>query len=271
MPTTTTRSLQPLRPSTSFVRIVLAVALLVIAASRAHAQPTLVQHAGTDAGTTRTSSLAFAAANSAGNFIAVAIRAGAIGQVFTVTDTRGNTYRNAAQFNETVDGTTLAVFYAENIAAGANTITVSDTISGGTLRFAILEYSGVATASTLDVTATAQGSGNVPATPSVTTTANGDLVIGMLSVANPTTFTAGSGYAIRERVPAAPSTKLTVEDRVLVAAGPVSANGTMTSSDIWGAALAAFRAAGTGGTTPPPPAITSVAPTSGPVGTAVAI
>jgi hypothetical protein len=45
---------------------------------------------------------------------------------------------------------------AENIAAGANTITVSDTVSG-TLRFAILEYAGVATANSLDVIASSQG------------------------------------------------------------------------------------------------------------------
>jgi hypothetical protein len=57
--------------------------------------------------------------------------------------------------NETLDtpnGDTLAVFYAENIAGGANTITVSDTISA-TLRFAILEYSGVARSNSLDLTA----------------------------------------------------------------------------------------------------------------------
>src|SRR5206468_1050713 len=84
----------------------------------------LVQHRSLDAGTTTSSSLAFNSNNTAGNWIGVVIRAGKTGQVFTVTDSRGNTYRRAIQFNETIDSTTLGIFYAENIASGANTITV---------------------------------------------------------------------------------------------------------------------------------------------------
>src|SRR5256886_11037124 len=94
---------------------------------------TLVQHTSKDAGTTTSSSLAFNLNNTTGNWIAVVIRAGRSGQVFTVTDSRRNTYHQAVQFNVTVDGPngdTLGIFYAENIAGGGNTITVSDTISG---------------------------------------------------------------------------------------------------------------------------------------------
>ena len=79
---------------------------------------TLVQHTGKDAGTTTSSALAFSAANTAGNWIGVAIRAGQSGQTFTVTDTRGNIYRKAVQLNETVDVTSVAIYYAENIAGG---------------------------------------------------------------------------------------------------------------------------------------------------------
>src|SRR5262245_61804863 len=75
--------------------------LFITTVSAAQSAPVLVQHAGKDAGTTISSSLAFPAANAQGNWIAVVIRAGGTGQVFTVTDTRGNTYRRAIQFNET--------------------------------------------------------------------------------------------------------------------------------------------------------------------------
>jgi len=81
-----------------------------------------------------------------------------------------NAYKKAVQFNDTVDGTTVAIFYAENIAAGANTVTVSDSISGGTLRFAILEYAGVATVNSLDVTAAATGNSVSPNSGTATTT-----------------------------------------------------------------------------------------------------
>src|SRR5437870_11313654 len=64
---------------------------------------TFVQHAGADAGATTSASLPFPAGNTAGNWIAVVIRAGQTGQTFTVSDTRGDTDRPAVQFNETGD------------------------------------------------------------------------------------------------------------------------------------------------------------------------
>src|SRR5205814_1355182 len=85
----------------------------------------------TVAGTPPSSSLALTAANTAGNWIGVAIRAGSSNQVFTITDSRGNTYRQAGQFNVTLDppnGDTVAIYYAENIGGGANTVTIANTI-----------------------------------------------------------------------------------------------------------------------------------------------
>jgi hypothetical protein len=232
----------------------------------------LVQHTSKDAGITSSSTLAFPVNNTAGNWIGVVVRAGHSGQILTVSDTRGNTYRQAVQFNETLDapnGETFAIYYAENIAGGANTVTVSLSISSNTLRFAILEYSGVATASSLDVTAAAQGTGTTPNSGNATTTTGGDLVLGAVVTANGATDTAGSGFTIEERIPAAPNTKLIAEDGIKIAAGVVSASATLAASDNWGAALAAFKAAAGGGGTGP--TITSLNPTSGPVGTSVTI
>ena len=232
----------------------------------------LVQHVGKDAGTTTSSTLAFASNNTAGNWIAVAIRAGKSGQRFTVTDSRANTYKQAVQFNVTVDtpnGETLGIFYAENIAGGANTVTVSDSIAGNTLRFAVLEYSGVATSNSFDVSAVAQGVSTVANSGSSSTTASGDLLLGAFSTSDPAIFTAGSGYAIRDTVPTAPNTKLITEDQIQSTAGAASASATLSVSDKWGAGLAAFKAAiGTGGTSP---TITNLNPTSGTVGSSVTI
>jgi hypothetical protein len=221
----------------------------------------LVQHWGKDAGTTRSSTLAFMAANTAGNWIGVAIRAGRTGQTFTVTDTRGNTYRRAVQLNDTGSGTTVALFYAENIAGGANTVTVSDTRSG-TLRFAILEYAGVATLNSLDGTAASQGFGATANSGPATTTANGDLIVGVIASFAPSLFVAGSGYTLQDQVPAAPNTRLITEDRRQASAGPVSATATTSTAGNWGALLAAFRASGgSGGSTAP--TVSSVSPNAG--------
>lgn len=241
-----------------------------IVAAPATASPALVQHASKDAGSTLSSSLAFRSSNTAGNWIGVVIRAGQSGQVFTVSDTRRNIYQKAVQFNQTLDtpnGDTFAIFYAENIIGGANTVTVSDTISNKTLRFAILEYSGVATTNSLDVTAAAQGTGT-SANSGNATTAAGNLVLGAVMTANTAAYTAGSGFTIEEHVPAEPNTKLIAEDRIQTVTGGIAATARLSSTNSWGAAVAAFKPAAGGGTTP---IITNLNPASGPVNSLVTI
>ena len=93
---------------------------------------------------------------------------------------------------------TLGVYYAESIAAGANTVTVSDTISGRHAAFRDLQYSGVAAASSLDGTpAMAEEHERVLASPTTTTTSSGDLILGVLSTSNSATFTAGERFHAR--------------------------------------------------------------------------
>src|SRR5258708_2661393 len=206
-----------------------------------------VQHASTDAGTTTSATLAFNSNNTVGNLIAVVIRAGSSSsQVLNVEDSNGNTYRQAFQLGITANPITFAIFYAENIKGGANTIEVSDTVSGP-LRFAILEYSGVATANSLDVTATAQGTSTSPNSGNATTTASGDWLVGEVVTNNTATFTAGTSYTTKEFVPAEPSTKLIAEDQIQTTAGAASASASLAASDNWGAGLAAFKAVGRAG------------------------
>ena len=206
----------------------------------------LVQHAGQDAGPTTLSSLAFSTTNGAGHFIAVAIRAGRLNQVLAVADSNGNTYSQAAQLNVTVDtplGDTLAIYYAENIKAGPNTVTVSSLPSGATLRFAILEFSGVASSNSADGAVAGQGTNSSAVSGNISTTANGDLLLGAVMSADGQVFVAGSGYAIQDQVPGAPGTKLITEHRIQTAAGTASAGASLSTANAWGATLAAFRAA----------------------------
>src|SRR6266853_4078111 len=270
----------------------------------------LVQHTSKDAGAATSATLPFNSNNTAGNWIGVCIRAGYSGESFTVTDSNGNAYHRAAQFNVTVDtpnGNTIGIFYAENIVGGANTISVSDTISG-TMRIAIVEYSGVARTNSLDVIAMAQGNGVSPNSGNATMS-GADLLLGAISTANSASFTAGSGFSTVENVPRAPGTKLLIEQQITTTAGTNSAHALLGASDNWGAVLAAFKGgvvtftaippdttppmvtitspgnnATISGTatitasatvnvnnTVPAPSITTLNPTSGPVGTSVTI
>jgi len=232
----------------------------------------LIQHASKDAGIAVSSNLAFGSNNTAGNWIAVCIRAGHSGQVLTVTDSRGDTYRQAVLFNMTVDtpnGETVGIFYAENIAGGANTVTVAESISNNTLRFAILEYSGVALANSLDVTAAAQGVNNAASSGTPVNVLGGDLLLGVITTSDPAVFTPGTNYTIRDAVPGASNAKLITEDQIQAATGTASVSASLSVSDKWGAALAAFKAASSGGSTGP--SITSLNPASGVIGTSVTI
>jgi hypothetical protein len=191
------------------------------------------------------------------------IRSGKSGHVFSVSDSRGNAYRKAISFNMTVDPNTMGIYYAENIAGGANTVTVSDTISG-TLRFAILEYSGVAASSSLDATAVSEGNSASPNSGNAFPSLSGDLLLSEIVTSDPAFFTAGAGFQIQDFVPAEPNTKLVSEDQLQTVIGPASATATLGVSDPWGAAIAAFKSA-TG--SPPPPISISVSPTTASVGT----
>src|SRR6266568_5467503 len=237
-------AIQASRNRSLILGLLLLVAALCPTQNLAASGIALVQHASKDAGTTTISSLAFASPTTAGNWIAVAIRGGlSSSQVFTVVDSNGNTYRQAAQIGFTSSAVTLAIYYAENIKGGANTITVSDTVSGP-LRFAILEYSGVATSNSLDVFATATGTSATPNSGNLTTTTSGDLLLGAVATTNPGAFTAGTGYKIEEFVPAEPNTKLASEDQIQSSAGLASAAVSLSGSDVWGVVLVAFKPAG---------------------------
>ena len=89
--------------------------------------------------------------------------------VSSVSDSRGNTY---AQAGTMTTGTALrqAIYYAKNIAAGSNTVTVAFNQAAAYVDVRILEYSGLDTTSPLDVTAGAAGSSASANSGAATTT-----------------------------------------------------------------------------------------------------
>jgi chitodextrinase len=219
-----------------------AIASAITLVSSAAGAITLVQHQAQDAGTTVSTSLAFGSSNTAGNFIAVAIRSGRSGETFAVSDSRGNAYRQAVLLNVTLDtpnGDTLAIYYAENTGGGTNIVTISQSLSA-TMRFAIFEYAGVSSANSLDCIASAQANGALASSGNVMTSA-ADLVLGAVISADYRAFTAGTNFTIEDRVPSASSTKLITEDWIQTSAGSGAATAGLSSTDVWGAVVAAFR------------------------------
>jgi len=158
--------------------------------------------------------------------------------VTSVTDSRGNTYALAIG---PTSGTGLrqSIYYAKNIAAGSNTMTVKFNQAAAFVDIRALEYSGLDTVSPLDVTAGAVGSGITGNSGSATTTSVKELIVGGGMTA--TRFTqAGTGFTLRTITN--PDADI-AEDKVTTAAGSYNATCPNSPAGPWVMQMATFRAA----------------------------
>jgi large repetitive protein len=91
----------------------------------------------------------FASDNTAGNLILVCMGAYGGGTGPTVSDSQGNTYTQIRiDAGGSGSGSIVSVWYAENVKAGANTVTVDQT-SSADIDLIIAEYSGLSTTAAL--------------------------------------------------------------------------------------------------------------------------
>ena len=94
-----------------------------------------------------------------------------------MTDSRGNTYTLAIG-PTTGTGLRQSIYYAKNIAAGSNTVTVTFNKAAAFVDVRVLEYSGLDTVNPLDKTAGAAGSGTTASSGAATTTSANELIFG---------------------------------------------------------------------------------------------
>ncbi|MGB9404207.1 MAG: hypothetical protein WCA98_11755, partial [Candidatus Acidiferrales bacterium] len=183
--------------------------------------------------------------------------------VKTVADSSGNVYALAVGPTVQTGLATQAIYYAANIlaaAANANTVTVTFSVAAKAPDVRILEYSGLATASPLDVTAAAMATtGTSTNSGSATTTYANDLVFGANLVQTGTTA-AGSGFT--KRIITSPDGDI-AEDEIVSSTGSYSATAPDSPSGAWIMQMAAFHAANS----TPPPISVSVSPTTASVAT----
>src|SRR5206468_1795758 len=208
-------------------------------------------NASTNDAAASTIAQAFTTANTTGNLIVVAVTWGDnAAPSIRATDTLGNTY--AITINDFDPGNRqgLAILYAPNIRAGANTVTVTLGTTGGYRRIMVSEYSGIATTAPFDVAAHNRAGGTTAAngvtSTAATTTANGDLIFGVAMDDSGSfgTITAGTGFTVRATLNAM---DMAIEDAIQATAGSVAATFTFSRADIYLAQMAAFKAAPGGG------------------------
>jgi hypothetical protein len=184
---------------------------------------------------------AFKAANKAGNFISVSIYIGN-GYLHTVqvTDTLKNTYFKAASIGNSASENTVAMFFAEDITAGENTITVVPD-SPGYIRIVIREYAGVALRSVLDATTANIGTSTEPNSGTMDTNASGDLIVAAMIGGDNELVKPCSGSVNVDYIPEPPGTKMVVLDEYQSSHGPISACLTLGSPKSWAMVAAAFK------------------------------
>jgi hypothetical protein len=157
--------------------------------------------------------------------------------VSTIRDSRGNTYTLAVG---PTSGTGLrqSIYYAKNIAAGSNTVTVTFNQAAAFVDLRVLEYSGLDTTSPLDKTAGAAGSGTSASSGAATTTSASELIFG---AGMTTSHFTGAGTGFISRIITNPDADI-AEDETVNSTGSYSATAPTTSSN-WVMQMATFRAA----------------------------
>ena len=181
----------------------------------------------------------YTAAQTAGNLNVVVVGWNdTTSTVSSVTDSRGNTYALAIG---PTSGTGLrqSIYYAKNIAAGSNTVTVKFNQAAAFVDIRALEYSGLDPASPLDVTAGAAGSGTTANSGAATTTSAKELIVGAGMTASRFTQ-AGTGFTLRTIT--SPDSDI-AEDKITTAAGSYNATAPNSPSSPWVMQIATFRAA----------------------------
>jgi hypothetical protein len=155
----------------------------------------------------------------------------------SVTDSLGNTYKLAIG---PTTGTKLRqkIYYAPNIVAGTNTVTITFNVAATNPDIRILEYSGLDPVSPFDVAAGADSNSLLANSGSVTTNFNSELLFGADMAA--TTSGPGAGYTSRVLTPDGDI----AEDNIASVTGSYSATAPLKTKSPWVMQIAAFKAAG---------------------------
>jgi O-glycosyl hydrolase len=153
-----------------------------------------------------------------------------------VTDTQGNTFTHIGSQLATPGGDASQVWYAKNVSAGADTITIAFSGTVSYIDAWVAEYTGLSTSSPLDVQAGATGSTGPANSGNATTTSANDLIWGFC-IPDATCSVPGSGFIVRST-----SGDAIVEDQVQGAAGSYNANAAITGSG-WSMQMVALKPA----------------------------
>lgn len=190
-------------------------------------------------GTASSFAVAFLSNTVAGNLLLIGISH--TGDHTSISDSQGNTISDAFMVGADPN---CHLHYIENNIGGADTVTVNY----GSTQFDlgcmfVAEYSGIATASALDKTATATGFGGTSNSGSTATTTQADeLLIGVTSGTHTFgSYTPGSGWT--ERADITTGRPGHYQEKIVSSTGAYDSTATLSTNANWAAGIATFKAA----------------------------
>jgi hypothetical protein len=184
----------------------------------------------------------FTSSNTKGNLIIAFVRMSTTSQTVAVRDSAGNVYSDSVSQSQATDGHQVHLFYAKNIAGGANTVTASFSAANNHPWLAVYEFSGLSATSPLDQTAHAQGSGATASSGmTATTTSANELIFsgGGLPASYGGTATAGSGYTMLQQNTS--SSTAASEGAVVSSTGSFAGTVGLSPGTYWSAVVATFK------------------------------
>jgi len=158
-----------------------------------------------------------------------------ISSISSVKDSKGNLYTLAVGPTKNAP-LQQSIYYAKNIVAGSNTVTVNFNQAAAYPDVRILEYSGLDPTSPLDVTKFKTGTGTAATSDSATTTSANELIFGAGNTAHHFTA-AGSGFTSR----VINIYGNIAEDEVVSSSGSYAATAT-NYAGLWVMQMATFKA-----------------------------
>jgi hypothetical protein len=185
---------------------------------------------------------AFPGANTAGNLILAFVRISTTSQTVTMTDTAGNVYAEAVGQTQTSDGHQLHLFYAKNVAGGANTVSATFSGTNNHPWLAIYEYRGLSATSPLDRTSAAQGTAAAVSSGAtgITSSANELVFAGVgLPSSYSGTETAGTGFILGQKNTS--TSPGATESALVTATGSYAGTFALNSTTNWSALVATFK------------------------------
>ena len=179
-------------------------------------------------------SLSFVNNTVAGDLIMVGMDFDGTASPSSISDTQGNTFVQVGSQLTSPEGTGTRVYYAKNIAGGADTVTVNWSVASANVEIYLAEYSGLDPTNPIDAQAGATGPAGAVSSGNATTTVSGDIIYGYCQ--GDTACTVGSGFTARSTYD-----QNLIED--MTAGSPGSYAATATANNGWTMQMVALKPA----------------------------